>query len=187
MVLESEQVTVWLQRWSDGDLSSLDHLLPAVYADLRRIAVGNLRGSHGHETLQPTALINDVFVRLLGAAKVDISNRKHFFATAAKVMRQILMDRARARARDKRGGGEWHQVDFSEALALQVADSSELPALDEALSQLAVLDPRMAEMVELRYFAGLEVREVAELFEVDERTIYRDWAFARAWLKQQLA
>ena len=141
----------------------------------------------GHDTLQPTALINDVFVRLLGAGKLDISSRKHFFATAAKLMRQVLMDRARAKLRDKRGGGVWQQVDFVEAMALPIEDNTDMPALDEALKQLAELDPRMAEMVELRYFAGLEVSEVAHLFEIDERTVYRDWAMARAWLKQRLA
>jgi RNA polymerase sigma factor (TIGR02999 family) len=187
MVADAGDVTGWLKRWSEGDADSLERLLPYVYSDLRRIAASELRGNLGHETLQPTALINDVFVRLLGAERLDISNRKHFFATAAKLMRQVLMDRARAKLRDKRGGGVWQQVDFVEAMALPIDENTDLPALDEALKQLAQLDPRMAEMVELRYFAGLEVSEVARLFEIDERTVYRDWAMARAWLRNQLA
>ncbi len=186
MTADAGDVTGWLKRWSEGDSDSLERLLPFVYSDLRRIAASELRGNLGHETLQPTALINDVFVRLLGAEKLDISNRKHFFATAAKLMRQVLMDRARAKMREKRGGGVWQQVDFVEAMALPIDENTDLPALDEALKQLAVLDPRMAEMVELRYFAGLEVSEVACLFEIDERTVYRDWAMARAWLRNQL-
>lgn len=187
MAVDKDDVTGWLMRWSKGDADSLERLLPYVYSDLRRIAASELRGNLGHDTLQPTALINDVFVRLLGAEKLDISNRKHFFATAAKLMRQVLMDRARAKLRDKRGGGVWQQVDFVEAMALPIDDNTDLPALDEALKQLAMLDPRMAEMVELRYFAGLEVSEVANLFEIDERTVYRDWAMARAWLRDRLA
>ena len=186
MATDAGEITVWLRRWSEGDATSLERLLPCVYADLRRIAASELRGNLGHDTLQPTALINDVFVRLLGAEKLDISNRKHFFATAAKVMRQILMDRARAKMREKRGGGVWQQVDFVEAMALPIDENTDLPALDEALKQLAELDPRMAEMVELRYFVGLEVSEVACLFEIDERTVYRDWAMARAWLRNRL-
>jgi RNA polymerase sigma factor (TIGR02999 family) len=187
MTVPMDDVTNWLRRWSEGDVASLDRLLPLVYADLRRIAASELRGNAGHDTLQPTALINDVFVRLLGARRLEIGSRKHFFATAAKLMRQVLMDRARAKLRDKRGGGVWQQVDFVEAMALPIDDNTELPALDEALKQLAELDPRMAEIVELRYFVGLEVSEVARLFDVDERTVYRDWALARAWLRQRLA
>jgi RNA polymerase sigma factor (TIGR02999 family) len=187
MAADAGDVTLWLKQWSEGDAASLEQLLPHVYADLRRIAASELRANQGHETLQPTALINDVFVRLLGAGKLDITNRKHFFATAAKLMRQVLMDRARAKMREKRGGGVWQQVEFVEAMALPIEENTDMPALDEALKQLAALDPRMAEVVELRYFAGLEVSEVARLFEVDERTIYRDWAMARAWLKQRLS
>ena len=187
MNTHAEDLTGWLRRWSEGDTAALDSLLPHVYADLRRIAASELRGHPGHDTLQPTALINDVFVRLLGTQRLDIGNRKHFFATAAKLMRQVLMDRARAQLRDKRGGGVWQQVDFNEAMALPIDEHTDLPALDEALKQLAALDPRMAQIVELRYFAGLEVSEVAHLFEVDERTVYRDWALARAWLRQRLA
>lgn len=186
MAEHEAEVTQLLQQWQQGDAASLDSLLPLVYDELRRIAAHELRSNRGHETLQPTALINDVFVRLLGAGSLDISNRKHLYTTAAKLMRQILIDRARAQLRDKRGGGQWQRADFIEAMALPIEQSTDLPALDQALDALAGLDARMAQIVELRYFVGLEVSEVAVLLGVDERTVYRDWAMARAWLRQRL-
>ena len=180
------EVTRLLRQWQGGDETSLDALLPHVYDELRRLAAHELRGQHGHDTLQPTALVHDVFVRLLGAARLDISNRKHLFATAAKLMRQVLIDRARAQLREKRGGGHWQRADLVEAIGLPIEENTSLPALDEALRALEALDPRMAQIVELRYFAGLEVSEVAHLLDVDERTVYRDWAMARAWLRERM-
>lgn len=182
----ADDITGWLARWGEGDLAALDQVLPRVYDELRRLAAHELRGHRDHDTLQPTALVHDVFVRLLGARAVDIRDRKHLFTTAAKLMRQVLIDRARAAQRDKRGGGQWQRVAFIEALALPVEPGTDLPALDGALTELAGLDPRMAQVVELRCFAGLEVAEVARLLEVDERTVYRDWAMARAWLKDRV-
>lgn len=180
------EITQLLRRWTEGDSEALGTLLPRVYGELRRLAAHELRGHQNHETLQPTALINEVFARLLGAKTFDIADRKHLFTTAAKLMRQVLIDRARAQQREKRGGGHWQRVDYVEALALPIEADTNLPALDEALSTLAELDPRMAQIVELRYFVGLEVAEVATLLEVDERTVYRDWAMARAWLRHRL-
>lgn len=180
------EVTGWLARWGEGDLAALDRVLPQVYDELRRLAAHELRGHRHHDTLQPTALVHDVFVRLLGARSVDIRNRKHLFTTAARLMRQVLIDRARAAQRDKRGGGEWQRVEFIEAMALPIEPDTHLPSLDAALNDLAALDRRMAQIVELRCFTGLEVAEVATLLEVDERTVYRDWAMARAWLKDRL-
>lgn len=179
-------VTTWVQRWRDGDDAALSSLLPLVYADLRRMAAQQLRANQGHETLQPTALVHDVFVRLLGASRIDITDRRHFFTTAARLMRQVLVDRARSKSRDKRGG-DWQRVELVEAAALPIDADTDLPALDEALRQLAALDPRVAEVVELRCFGGLEVTEVAALLGLDERTVYRDWAMARAWLRQRLS
>lgn len=184
--MSSGEVTELVRRWREGDGDALSSLLPLVYADLRRIAAQQLRSNIGHDTLQPTALVNDVFVRLLGAQRIDITDRKHFFTTAAKLMRQVLVDRARAKSRDKRGG-DWQRVDIVEAAALPIDADTDLPALDEALRKLAVLDVRVAEVVELRCFGGLEVSEVAALLKLDERTVYRDWAMARAWLRQQLS
>ena len=184
--MSSGEVTELVRRWREGDGDALSSLLPLVYADLRRIAAQQLRSNIGHDTLQPTALVNDVFVRLLGAQRIDITDRKHFFTTAAKLMRQVLVDRARAKSRDKRGG-DWQRVDIVEAAALPIDADTDLPALDEALRKLAALDPRVAEVVELRCFGGLEVSEVAALLNLDERTVYRDWAMARAWLRQQLS
>jgi RNA polymerase sigma factor (TIGR02999 family) len=180
-------ITGWLARWRDGDPSALDRILPQVYDELRRLAAHELRGHKHHDTLQPTALVHDVFVRLLGAKSVDIGDRKHLFTTAAKLMRQVLIDRARAQQRDKRGGGAWQRVEFVEAMALPIEADTQLPALDDALTALAELDPRMAQVVELRFFVGLEVVEVANLLMVDERTVYRDWAMARSWLRDRMA
>jgi RNA polymerase sigma factor (TIGR02999 family) len=182
----ASEITQLLRRWHAGDVAALDRLLPQVYAELRRLAAHELRGHAHHETLQPTALVNEVFARLLGAEQVDLVSRKHLFTTAAKLMRQTLIDRARAQQREKRGGGHWQRVDYLEALALPIEADTDLPALGEALDALATLDPRTAQVVELRYFVGLEVSEVATLLEVDERTVYRDWAMARAWLRQRL-
>jgi RNA polymerase sigma factor (TIGR02999 family) len=183
---DAGDITRWLARWSAGEPAALERLLPQVYDELRRLAAHELRGHRHHDTLQPTALVHDVFVRLLGAHAVDIHDRKHLFTTAAKLMRQVLIDRARARQRDKRGGGHWQRVDFIEAMALPIDADTQIPALDEALTALAALDPRMAQIVELRCFTGLEVIEVANLLGIDQRTVYRDWAMARAWLKERL-
>lgn len=179
-------VTRLLRRWHDGDAAALDRLLPQVYGELRQLAAHALRGHKNHDTLQPTALVNEVFARLLGAKSVDLADRKHLFTTAARLMRQTLVDRARAQARDKRGGGELQRVELLESLALPIEPQTEVLALNEALAALAELDARMAQIVELRYFVGLEVSEVAALLVVDERTVYRDWAMARAWLRQRL-
>lgn len=183
----ADDVTLLLQRWQQGDPKSLDQLLPLVYADLRGLAAKSLRQNLGHETLQPTALINEVFLRLLNAAHLEITDRSHLFSMAARLMRQVLVDRARAQQRTKRGGGEWLKLDFAEAWDLPSEDASGLIAMHEALEQLAHLDVRMAEIVELRYFAGLAVTEVATLLGVEERTVYRQWAMARSWLRQRMS
>jgi RNA polymerase sigma factor (TIGR02999 family) len=184
-VQDPTEITVLLRRWHAGDSGALTTLLPQVYAELRQLAALELRGQNGH-TLQPTALLHEVFARLLSAEKVDIQNRKHLYTTAAKLMRQTLIDHERGKQRDKRGGS-WQRADFVEALALPIETDTNLADLDEALSALALLDPRMAQIVELRYFVGIEVTEVGRLLDIDERTVYRDWSMARAWLKQRMA
>ena len=160
-------------------------MLPRVYADLRAIAARELYGHRGHDTLQPTALVNDVFVRLLSGNERRVESGAHLFNTAARIMRQILVDRARKAASEKHGG-EWKRDDFTAALDLPIPESTRLPELDEALVALEALDPRMAKVVELRYFVGLSVPEVARVLDVDERTVFRDWAAARAWLRDRL-
>lgn len=177
--------TELLQRWQAGEPAALDALLPQVYDELRRLAAGALGAHKGHATLQPTALLNEVFVRLLGAGQVDLENRKHLFATAARIMRQILIDRARRAASDKHGG-DWQRESFVEAMQLPISGDTDLQQLDQALEELAQANERMARVVELRYFVGLSVAEVAAVLEVEERTVYRDWSLAKAWLGEQM-
>lgn len=174
-----------IQRWRQGDPAALESLLPLIYADLRAVAARELRGHRGHDTLQPTALVNDVFVRLLGQESVAFENAAHLFNAAARIMRQILVDRARKAASEKHGGA-WRRDDFTEALQLPIPQETHLPDLDAALADLEQLDARMSKVVELRYFVGLSVPEVARVLELDERTVYRDWAAARAWLRDRL-
>ncbi len=182
----TQQVTQLVQRWSEGDATALDRLLPMVYADLRGIARRELYGHRGHDTLQPTALVNDVLLKLIDRERPQaLHSRAHLLHTAARMMRQMLVDRARSAASDKHGGGLLRD-DFTRALELPIPDNTQLPELDKALDALAQLDERMAKVVELRYFVGLSVAEVANVLELDERTVYRDWASARAWLRERL-
>ena len=182
-----DDITQLVQRWSAGDTAALDALVPQVYADLRAIARRELHGHRGHQTLQPTALVNDVLLKLIDRdAPQALHSRAHLYNTAARMMRQLLVDRARSAAADRHGGG-WLRDDFTRALELPIPEQTRLPELDAALDELAKLEPRMAQVVELRYFIGLSVAEVAAMLELEERTVYRDWAAARAWLKDRLA
>lgn len=173
-----------LSRWRAGEPDALDRLLPLVYDELRRLAASQLRRHAGHATLQPTALVHEVLLKLLGAGTVDFENATHWYATAARLMRQVLVDRARAQQRDKRGGGAL-RVPLIDAVGLPIEHDTDLLDLDRALEALAARDPRVARVAELRCFVGLEVAEVAVVLGVDERTVYRDWALARAWLRQR--
>ncbi|MBW8822820.1 MAG: sigma-70 family RNA polymerase sigma factor [Xanthomonadales bacterium] len=179
-------VTILLGRWSDGDSNALDQLLPQVYADLRRIARMELGRHSKHATLQPTALVNELFTRLLGHdGAFRLADRRHFYNLSAQMMRQLLMARVRAAGTDKRGGS-WRRIDIEAMPELAIEEDTRMAELDEALTRLAALNPRMAEVVQLRSFGGFEVEEVAELLGVDARTVYRDWATARAWLRKDL-
>ena len=181
-----DDITQLVQRWSAGEAGALEHLLPMVYAELRRLARIQLGKQGGHHTLQATALVNDVLLKLIDrAAPQQLENRAHLYNTAARMMRQLLVDRARSANADKHGGG-WLRDDFTQALDLPIPEQTRLPELDAALTELARLEPRMAQVVELRYFIGLSVAEVAAMLELEERTVYRDWAAARAWLKDRL-
>lgn len=181
----AEDVTVLLQRWQAGDDRALDELLPAVYADLRALAAQWLRRESGYQTLQPTALLNEVLIRFLGKDRPPINDTEHLFKLSATSMRRILVDRARRAKADRRGGG-WLRADHTWSLELPIPDSTDLIALDEVLNGLEALDERLARIVELRYFTGLSVPQVACVLDVDERTVYRDWALARSWLRSQL-
>lgn len=174
-----------LKRWSEGDAMALDRLLPLVQADLRRIASRLLHGMPGHATLQTTALIHEMWLRLLGREPAAFEGAEHFLNAAARMMRQILINRARKAATDKRGG-TWARSDFDGVLDLPIPDGTDLLALDQALGDLEAIHPRMAHVIELRCFVGLEVEEVGTALGLSERTVRRDWIGARAWLQERL-
>lgn len=180
-----DSVTQLLHRWSEGDSRALERLMPLVYADLRRIAANLLHATPGHATLQTTALVHDVFLRLLGRAPSDFENTTHLLNASARMMRQVLVDRARKAATEKRGG-RWLRDEFSEALELPIPEGTDMDALDRALNDLESVHERMARAVELRYFVGLDVADVARTLGVTERTARRDWVAAREWLKDRL-
>jgi RNA polymerase sigma factor (TIGR02999 family) len=185
MVEERNSIARLLQRWKDGDQAALDRLLPLVYGDLRRLAAGVLRGTPGHATLQTTALVHEVLLRLLGRAPSSFDDAQHLLNASARMMRQVLVDRARAAGATKRGG-LWLRDDFTEALELPIPDGTDLSALDAALNDLETVDERMAKVVELRYFVGLDMNEAAAALGVTERTVRRDWVAAREWLRMRL-
>lgn len=178
-------ITQLLAEWSDGNQSALDELYPLVYDELHRLARRYMSRERKGHTLQTTALINEAYVRLVDQKNVHWANRSHFFAISAQIMRRILIDHARRHAYAKRGGGA-QQISLDEA-AIVSGQASELLRLDEALQSLAELDPRRSQVVELRYFGGLNNEEIAGVLKISENTVTRDWNMARAWLYQQLA
>jgi RNA polymerase sigma factor (TIGR02999 family) len=175
-----------LQRWSDGDRSALDQLLPLVYDELRRMARRYMGQQPSGHTLQTTALIHEAYLRLVGQEEKQWENRAHFFGVAAQAMRHILVDYARARHTAKRGG-ETRAVSLEEAAIVSDERAAEMVALDEALAELARLSPRQSQVVELRYFGGLSVTETAEVLQVSSDTVTRDWNQAKAWLYRRLS
>jgi RNA polymerase sigma factor (TIGR02999 family) len=182
------QITEYLRAWEQGDDRALEHLLPMVYAELRAIAAKHLGSERNGHTLQPTALANEAYLRLQGLKNMPWHDRTHFFAMASRIMRRVLVDHARARSAQKRGA-DAPRVELTEGLndALQPAmDAVELIDLDRALDQLAEAEPRLARLVEVRFFGGLTIEEAAELLGCSPRTAKRDWAFARAWLLRRL-
>jgi len=181
-----ESVTALLHAAAGGDRAVLDALFPHVYHELRGLASKVRRGSAG-DTLCTTALVNEAYLKLVPSADIDWQSRAHFFGVAARAMRQIVIDAARKRTREKRGGAEsaW-AVTFDESLHAAPVRASELLALDEALERLAALDERQARVVEHRFFAGLSVPETAAVLGVSEATVHRDWRAARAWLRCEL-
>ncbi|HYU32360.1 MAG TPA: sigma-70 family RNA polymerase sigma factor [Thermoanaerobaculia bacterium] len=179
-------ITELLIAWERGDDEALRRVAPLVYDDLRAIAAAHLRGERQEHTLQPTALVHEAYLRLSEQRRRQWKERRQFFAVASRLMRQVLVDHARSRQAAKRGG---------ELTRIEVTSLGELPAppevfdilpLDEALTRLATLQPRLAKVVELRFFGGLEVEETAALLDCSPRTVKRDWALARAWLVREL-
>ncbi|HEV2802719.1 MAG TPA: sigma-70 family RNA polymerase sigma factor [Pyrinomonadaceae bacterium] len=184
--ISPQEITELLAAWGRGERDALDKLTPLVYAELRRIARRQMSRERGGHTLQATALVNEAFIRLSGQTNYSWQDRAHFYAVCAQVMRHILIDHARAQQRDKRGGGAL-QVSLGE-VALPVGErSDELLALDEALRALETLDPQKGRIVELRYFAGLDIEETAEVLKISQTTVRREWRRAKAWLYRALA
>jgi len=179
------EITELLAEWRDGNQSALDELYPLVYNELHRLARRYMSRERKGHTLQTTALINEAYVRLVDQKNVHWANRSHFFAISAQIMRRILIDHARRHAYAKRGGGA-RQVSLEEAATVVPNKSEELLRLDEALKSLAEMDPRRSQVVELRYFGGLNNEEIAGVLHISENTVTRDWNMARAWLYQQL-
>jgi len=181
-----QPVTGLLAAWSRGNEAALRELMPLVHAELRRIAGSFFRRERPGHTLQPTALVHEAYLRLLGQHRVNWRSRAHFFAVAARLMRRILVDHARKRLYLKRGGGR-RQVSLAEVPGLPGGDLVDLLALDEALCDLEAMDPRQRELVELRFFGGLGHEEIAETMAVSVSTVERQWRLARAWLYRRLA
>lgn len=180
-----ESLTGMLQAWAKGDLEARDRLLPIVYDELRRQAARELRNERAGHTLQPTALVHEVYLRLAQPRRVPWQSRAEFFAAAAQAMRRILVDHARKRAAAKRAGN-WTRIELADDVAIEGRRELDLLSLDDALDRLAELDPRHARIVELRFFGGLSVPETAAVLKVSTATVKRDWSFARAWLLRKL-
>jgi len=184
---ESTSVTRLLRAWSGGDHAALEQLTPKVYLELRRRAASYMRNENAGNTLQATALVHEVFLRLVEVDNVTWQDRAHFFAVSANMMRRILVDRARAKGMAKRGGDALHlNLDDAPELASTSRDR-EIVAIDEALDALAQIDLRKAKVIELRFFGGLSVEETAEVLKISPQSVMRDWKMARAWLLAELA
>ena len=179
-------ITEMLREWGSGRREAIDEILPHVYAELRRQAASYLRRERKGHSLQTTGLVHEAYLKLVDQRDVKWESRSHFFAIAAHAMRRILVDYARARNRDKRGGPQ-EDLPLEEALLTKVeAANVDLIALDEALSRLAELDPQQEKIVELRYFCGLSLDEAAEMLDISRATAARDWSVAKAWLYREL-
>jgi RNA polymerase sigma factor (TIGR02999 family) len=179
-------ITSLLVDWNNGDKSAMERLLPLVEKELHRLAHAYMRREDPNHTLQTTALINETYLRLVDQRKVQWQNRAHFFGIAAQIMRRILLNYARDQNRQKRGGKTIH-VSLSEALIMPAEKDREIIALNDALNRLEEVDARKAKVVELRFFGGLTVEEVAEVLQVSDITVMRDWKFAKAWLAREMA
>lgn len=169
-----------------GEARAADELLPLVYDEFHRLAEHYLRGESPGHTLQPTALVNEAYLKLIDQSRASLQGRTHFFALGAQAMRRILVDHARGKHREKRGGG-LHRIELNDELSVSPRRDEDLVELDEALNKLAEIDPRQARIVELRFFGGLTVAEVAEALGVSKRTVENEWTMVRAWLRRELS
>jgi len=182
---KTHKVTRLLQAWGQGDDAALEQMIPFVYRELRRIAHRYMTGERQGHTLQTTALVNEAYLRLVDSRKVNWQNRAHFFAISAQLMRRILVDSARARGYQKRGGGA-QEITLDEEIIGPRERGRNVLALDDALKALAEVDPRKSQVVELRFFGGLSLEETSEVLKVCPDTVLRDWRMARAWLAREL-
>ena len=180
------EVTQLLQRWRKGDRAALDTLLPLIYKELQRLAHAQLRKERRDHTLQSAALVHEAYLRLIGVSPPRWESRTHFFAIAAQIMRQVLVDYARRRGAAKRGGGA-ATLSLEDATLPSRRSEVDIVALDDALKALATLDPRQSRVVELRFFGGLSLQEIAAALDIAPATVQRDWTTARAWLHRELS
>lgn len=181
----ADNLTVLLRSWANGDPGALDRLMPLAYSELHRIAQQRWRGLQPGHTLQPTALIHEAYLKLMGQGQRAFENRVHFYAVMSMAMRQVLVNHAEASLAAKRGGGKIN-VPWEEAEAATLREATEVLELHEALKVLAEVNPRQSRVVELRYFGGLNIEEVAKVLDVSTVTVTRDWHMARAWLAREL-
>ena len=184
-ISSQRDITRLLAKWKDGDEGALQQLMPIVHEELRRLARRQMAGERPGHTLQPTALVNEAYLRLVDLKQMQWQDRAHFFAMAARLMRRILVDFARSRRYQKRGGAA-KQVSFMEALEVAANAPTDVVALDEALDALAQVEERKSQVVELRFFGGLSIEETADVLNVSRETVKRDWTFAKMWLLREM-
>ena len=184
--MANSNVTQLLHAWREGDQSAFDRLMPLVYVELKRLAGHYLRGERQGHTLQSSALVHEAYLLLVGQQEIDWQNRAHFLGVAAQAMRRVLVDYARSRNYQKRGGKQAH-VEIEEAAMIVEDRAAEVVALDDALKSLEKLDPRKSRVVELRYFGGLSVEETAEVLAISVPTVMRDWNSAKLWLRREMS
>jgi len=182
----SENVTQLLVKWGEGDKAALERLMPLVYSELRRLASNYLRRERQNHTLQPTALVNEAYLKLVDQRKPRWQNRAQFYGVAAQLMRRILVDHARQNKAVKRGGSDQERLSITSAGQLGQKPDTDLLALHEALEELKTFDPQQERIVELKFFGGLSIEETAEVMGVGHATVERDWKMARAWLRRKL-
>jgi RNA polymerase sigma factor (TIGR02999 family) len=183
---KTSQVTALLKAWGSGDSHALEQLMPHVYAELRRMSRKYMKEEKPGHTLQATALVHDVYLKLVDIDSVEWKDRAHFFGVCAQMMRRILVDSARARRSAKRGGPA-PPINLADAPQIGVSQDRELLALDDAMNALAEMDPRKVKVIELRYFGGLSVEETAEVVKISPQSVMRDWKLAKAWLQREMA